>query len=424
MILSPRFQNLLKEGFWIIVGQAMVISGSLVGVRLLTGLLSPAEYGELALGVTVATLVNQTVLGPLGQGVMRFYAPATEDDDLIGYLFAVRKLVFVSTVLVICLMLIILASLVLSGQYQWIVITIVSLVFAIVNGCNSILSGIQNAARQRSIVALHQGMESWLRFLSASLLISCFEASSIASMIGYVLGGTIAVCSQFVYFIRAFPLVRSLIEGKKNWQGKIWQYSWPMSVFGLFTWFQLVSDRWVLGIFKSKDEVGMYSALFQLGYYPISMATGMVVQFLAPIFFQRSGDGSDKKRNDNVSNMGWRLTGLAIGLTGVAFCIASLFHTQIFQIFVAKEYRKVSFLFPWMVLSGGIFAASQTIALNLMSQIKTFRMMPIKIVTALLGIALNLAGGYCYGITGIVAAGVMFSMACFLSMVALVKYDN
>jgi O-antigen/teichoic acid export membrane protein len=232
----------------------------------------------------------------------------------------------------------------------------------------------------------------------------------------------IVLCSQSVYFFKVFPPLYSWINQQNNWQSKIWQYSWPISVFGLFTWFQLVSDRWVLGLFRTKDEVGMYAALFQLGYYPISMATGMAVQFLAPIFFQRSGDGKDIQRNANVSILGWRLTTLAVGLTGLAFCSAFLLHVQIFQFFVAQEYRQVSYLFPWMILAGGIFSASQTISLNLMSQNKTYKMMPVKIATALLGVLLNLFCGYSYGILGIVIANVIFSISCFLSAAALSKY--
>ncbi len=101
MFRTERFRRLSKEGFWVVLGQAMAVLGVLVGVRLLTELLDPAAYGELALGMTVATLVNQTVLGPLSNGVTRFYAPAQEQGDLGGYLNAVRRLVLSATGLII-----------------------------------------------------------------------------------------------------------------------------------------------------------------------------------------------------------------------------------------------------------------------------------------------------------------------------------
>jgi O-antigen/teichoic acid export membrane protein len=402
----------------------MAVLGSLVGVRLLTELLDPAAYGELALGMTVATLVNQTVLGPLGNGVTRFYAPAVERGDLGGYLNAVRRLVLSATGIIVLLMLFAVAGLLIAGRTEWIGIATVALIFAILSGYNSILSGIQNAARQRSIVALHQGMESWARFLVAVGLMLWLGATSTVAMVGYAMAVILVLGSQSLFFRKIITKNINVENNKRSWQEQIWRYSWPISIFGMFTWAQFASDRWALELFATTQEVGLYAVLFQLGYYPISMVTGMAMQFLAPIFYQRAGDASDSRRNANISNLSWRLTGLALGVTGVAFLVALLFHAQIFRIFVAKEYGPVSHLLPWVMLAGGVFAAGQTISLNLMSQMKTHTMMPAKIVTALLGVILNFVGAYWYGTTGIVIAGVLFSVSYFLWMVVLSKHKG
>ena len=160
------------------LGQALAVLGSLVGVRLLTELLDPAAYGELALGMTVAALVNQTIFGPLGNGVTRFYAPAVEKGDLGSYLNAVRRSVLSSTGIVIIMTLLTVAGLLITRRTEWIAIATAAFIFAILSGYNSIISGIQNAARQRSIVALHQGMESWARYLVAAGLIVLLGATS------------------------------------------------------------------------------------------------------------------------------------------------------------------------------------------------------------------------------------------------------
>ena len=413
-----RFRRLSKEGAWIVLGQAAAVLGSLAGVRLLTELLDPAAYGELALGLTVAALVNQTVLGPLANGVTRFYAPAQERGDLGGYLRGALGLVWVATAVVAVMVLFAGATLLVAGQKEWIGIASAALVFAALSGYNTILNGIQNAARQRAVVALHQGLESWARFLVAAGLLVWLGANSTVAMTGYAIAVVLVLASQFVFFRKTVPM-GAAASASGNWQRQMWKYSWPISVFGAFTWVQQASDRWALELFATTQEVGTYSALYQLGYYPMAMVSTMATQFLAPIFFQRAGDASDERRNAEVKRLSWNLTGIALGATATAFLLALAFHRLIFQVLVAREYTSVSHLLPWMLLAGGIFAAGQTIALNLMSTMRTQAMMTAKIVTALAGATLNFAGAYWLGTTGIVIAGILFSVVYFAWMAAL-----
>jgi len=419
ILRSERVRRLSKEGFWVVLGQALAVIGSLVGVRLLTELLGPAAYGELALGMSVATLVNQTVFGPLSSGATRFYAPAVEQGDLGGYLNAVRRLVVSATGIIVLLMLFLVAGLLIAGRMEWIAIATAALIFAILSGYNSILSGIQNAARQRSIVALHQGMESWARFLAAAGLLVLMRATSTVAMAGYSAGMILVLGSQFLFF-RGIVLhnVTAADEGR-IWKERIWKYSLPFASWGIFTWAQQASDRWALGLFATTQQVGLYAVLFQLGYYPILITSGMVMQFLAPIFYQRAGDASDGLRNADVKELSWRLTGFVLGVTGAVFLVTFLLHAQIFRILVAKEYASVSHLLPWMLLAGGLFAAGQTVGLNLMSQMKTYTMSVAKTVSSLLGVIFNVVGAYWDGTRGIVIANVLFSALYFLWMTRL-----
>jgi O-antigen/teichoic acid export membrane protein len=402
-----------------VLGQLAAVSGALLGVRLLTELLDPAAYGELALAMTVATLVNQVLLGPIGGGITRFYAPAQEQSALGDYLRASSRLVLLATAVILAALLLALAALQIAGQGSWIAVTVGALAFAVLSGWSAVLSSIQAAARQRLIVAWHQGLESWLRFLLAALLLVWLGADSSVAMAGYALALVLVLASQ-CYFFR--DIARYATGGGVStgaWQARIWSFSWPIAVFGVFTWMQLASDRWALGLFATKQEVGLYAVLFQLGYFPISLVSGMVASFLAPIFYQRAGDASDGLRNAGVNRISGMVTWCSLGITAVAVLAASLLHGPIFRLLAAPQYHSVSALLPWVVLAGGVFAASQSLSLALMSKLKTRSMMPAKIGTAVLGVVLNLAGAYWFGMTGIVFAGVLFSIL-FFSWILLV----
>jgi O-antigen/teichoic acid export membrane protein len=414
--LTPeRIRRLSREGIWIACGQVVAVVGALVGVRLLTEFLDPAAYGELALGMTAAALVNQVVLGPLGNGATRFYAPAVERDDVGGYLVAIRRLLLKATGGIGLILLVAVVGLVATKRPDLIGITAAALVFALVSGCNAILSGIQSAARQRSIVALHQGADPWTRFLVAAALMLMLQTTSVVAMWGYAAASVLVLTSQYRLFHKSVQ-ARATASNAAPWTDQIWAYSWPFSTWGIFTWLQLASDRWALERFQTTQEVGLYVVLYQLGYYPITMATGMAVQFLSPIVYGRAGDAKNTVRNQAVNQLIWQLTALALGLTCIASLAAFAFHRQIFAIFVSKEYGSVSSLLPWIVFSGGLFAAGQTMALELMSLMKTRAMVGAKIATALLGVTLNVAGAYWYGTAGVVLANVLFSASYLVWM--------
>ena len=423
LLQAKRSRRLIKEGSWIVLGQLMMIAGSLVGVRLLTELLSPDAYGQLALGMTIATLVNQIVLGPLGGGIIRFYAHAMESSDLAGYFNAAKKMTLLATGVIFLIILFSSVGLIVAEKIKWLGITISALVFATLSGYCANFSGIQTAARQRAIVAMHQGAEPLLRSLIAAGLLIWLGATSTIAMIGYVIASLFVLASQGFFFRKIYP-VNTFSDKKNNWQDKIWKFSWPIGIFGVFTWLQLASDRWALQTFSSTSEVGSYAVLYQIGYYPISLLSGMAMQFLVPILYQRSGDASDNERNAAANKLSWQLTWVTLIITMTAVLVAFMLHKLIFQILVAQKYSSVSHLLPWMILSGGMFAAGQSLASNLQAKLKTRELMAAKIITALSGVAFNFIGAYWYGITGIVCAGLLFSIMFLLWMALLVNREG
>jgi O-antigen/teichoic acid export membrane protein len=108
-----------------------------------------------------------------------------------------------------------------------------------------------------------------------------------------------------------------------------------------------------LQTFASTTEVGHYAVLFQLGYSPITLATGLIVSFFAPILYQRSGDATDHTRNANVHRLTWRMTQLSILTTLFGFAFTFYMHEWLFRLLVATEYRGSSYYLPWVVLAGG-----------------------------------------------------------------------
>ena len=399
-----------------VAGQIASVLGALVLVRALTEYLAPDQYGQLALGLTVAGLVNQVVLGGLTAGIGRYYAIAAEKQDLGGYLHATRYLLAYATASVVVIGLLLTAGLSWLGYSQWIGFAAAALMFAVFSGYNSALSGIQNAARQRGIVALHGGLDAWLKIGLAVGIMLWLGSSSTVVIIGYACSSMLITISQLFFLRRTIPQQHASIQNHQLWAPQIWAYSLPFTTWGAFTWMQQVSDRWALQAFGTASDVGQYAVLFQLGFTPIALMTGMAMSFFGPILYQRSGDATDHGRNINVHRIGWRLTKLSLIVTLLAFVITFALHEWLFGKLVASEYREGSYLLPWVVLAGGIFAAGQMLALKLMSEMKSSAMTKAKIVTALIGTLLNVTGAALAGMQGLVWALVTFSSFYFAWM--------
>jgi O-antigen/teichoic acid export membrane protein len=423
-LTKARISRLGWEGFWVVFGQAMAVVGALIGVRLLTEFLDPIAYGELALGMTVATLLQQIAFGPLGQGAMRWYAPANETEGLRAYLRALLYLVLLATSLILGATLITSLVLTTTGRMQWLGFGLGAIGFAVVSGGNAILDGVQSAARQRVVVAWHQSFATWSRFLLAVVVMLVLGATSTAAIWGYTLASLMVLGSQ-LWFLRrgtgsekARPVASADIE---RWRRQLWSYSWPFATWGISSWAQQASDRWALQAFASTRDVGHYAVLFQVGYYPIMVLSSVLVQWMGPILFERAGDGSDAGRMARTRSMNRVLVVLTAGITLVGSSIAWGLHDQIFRVLVAMEYGAVSPYLPWMVLSGGLFAAGQTMSLELMAEARSRSLIVPKVVTAVCGIGANVIGAAVYGIVGVIGANLITALIYLLLMSVLVN---
>ena len=357
---TSRLRRLTKEGSWIVIGQIAAVAGALVLVRVLTEYLKPAQYGQLALGLSVAWLVNLVVMGGVTAGIGRFYSIAVEKHDLPGYLDASRRLMGHATAAVVAIALVLITSLLWLGYFQWVGLAAAALMLSVLNAYNVSLGGIQNAARQRSIVAFHGGLDAWLKILLVVGVMFWLGTSSAAVVLGYSLSSLVVTGSQLFFLRRLIRPQGEKPQTSSDWGRQIWAYSWPYSIWGVFIWAQQVSDRWALQVFSTTQEVGLYAVVFQLGYASIGQVMGMAISFLGPILFQRSGSAMDHTRNMSVHRIAWRITFIGLLVTALAFVFTFLLHGEIFNLLVANQYHSVSHLLPWMVLAGGIFAAGQT----------------------------------------------------------------
>ncbi len=416
MRLAERIQPVLRfrrvgfEALAVGSGQAAAALGSLVGVRLLTDAIPPREYGLLALAMTIGTLGLQVLLAPLTTSALRFFAPAQEAGDLRGFLDAVKRLVLASAGIVLLLALITVAVMFAASKSYWIALTAASFVYTLFMGMSAVCDGLQNAARHRIVASAHSALGPWLRFLIAVGLVHLTaRATGAVAMTGYAIATAAVFLSQF-WFVRRqiVSLAAGVAIDEKRWEKAILSYGSPFAAWGIFTWAQLASDRWALGTFATAKEVGYYAVVYQLGFFPILTASMLIGQVLMPILYARAGDATDRARVEGAVRLNAWMAALMLGLTVAGAALAALLHPLIGRLLLAPEYRVVTHYLPWMVVAGGLYATGQVASIFFMISNRSAALVPPKIVTAILGIALCFAGAKWYGIAGVIGALIVF----------------
>jgi O-antigen/teichoic acid export membrane protein len=423
-MVSPSLRRLGSEFTWIGLGQGLAALGGIVGVRLLTGFMNPARYGELALALTIVMLSQQLILGPISQAFMRFFAPMQEANKEHAFFRGALVLSVQATGVVLVITVLAIAGLWAFGQARWVWIVALAFLLSLLTGYNSGLDGIQNAARHRIIVAWHQGIGQWARFAAAVLLIAILGSSSTVALLGYTLGAALVLTSQFVFLKKLLIKDIFLSGAAQDIQDCVHQmrrFAWPFAGWGLFTWAQLASDRWALQTFAATGVVGLYAALSQVGYTPIYMLTGLAVQLFSPILFSWAGNASDAARLNRAYRLNYKLLLGSLGLTMVGTLVAFLFHSQIFWLVVAPQYRQVSRFLPFMVLASGLFASGQIASLVFLITGDTRRLLAPKIGTAVLCVLMNFAGAYGFGLLGVVLSSVIFSVVYLIWVLVLAR---
>jgi O-antigen/teichoic acid export membrane protein len=417
-----RFKGLAKEGSWIVAGQIAVVAASLVLVRVLTEYLDPAQYGQLALALTLGTLIGQIAFSGSLPGIMRYYSIAAEKGEAGEYFQASLRMMGYGILVALALSTLLLMGLPLFGKADMLGLISLTIIFTILGTFNTAQSTIQNAARQRTIVALHGSLDAWLRVAFAAGLLAWLGNSAKMVIVGYISSLIVVLFSQAFFIRRLIPPKEVGSEKSKLWATQIWQYSKPFLYFNAFTWVQVSADRWALDTYATSHEVGLYVVLLQLGSTPIGMIAGMMTTLISPILFQQSGDTADALRNSTVHKQAWQITAIAVASTLLACIFAYLFHEWIFRLLVTAQYRTVSYLLPWMILAGGLFAAGQMLSLKLMSDLNTQALVWPKIITSLVGAALSFVSAYFAGLTGVIFAAVAFSVVHLLWLGWLSRY--
>lgn len=419
--------GLAIELIWVVTGQLASIIFGFVFIRILTDNLSPAEYGQLSLIVTLGALVCVVPAAYFITSIERMYSLSVEQNEQYEYYAAIKQMAKKSgsLSLIILVAMLIIFKVLYPSYWEWRGAVFLAALFTIISGYSTALTSIFNAARERSLVAAYISVDALLKVLLTSILAYGNLVDIYTILFMYVALSTITLVMRYRTFLT--KIAKPLIGEDKNihkWQQKMYRYSMPFVYFQLFTWLHASSDKWALETYSSAEQTGLLVVLTQIGYAPMVIFSGMTITFISPILYQLSGSGRSKDKKVKVHNLSIKISKYIFLVTIMATLIAYLGHELVFEVMVNNKYHSVSYLMPYVVFSAGLFSIGQMLFTKLSSELRISELLKPKILTALIGVLLNFTGAYLFGVDGVVISLLLFSIGFSLWMVYLSSYQR
>lgn len=426
-INSKRLQ---KEVAWILIGQAGTAVAGLFGVKLLTNVLGPGEFGKLSLATTIVTLISTNFLfGPLGAGLMRFWAISKSQGNLNGF-YAVSNQLERNTIVISIVAGTALAMTVafIRGM-EWAALLALSTAVGIFGGWLGLRISVFTAARKRPLVASVNIGNALFRPIIAVCLVLLISVSAFWAMTGYLVAALLLVLLAerfYASIVSDAPKPVSISNNsvttdiKKN----IISFSWPFAIWGSFGWVHLSCDKWALQSFHGSEIVGAFAVVSQLAVYPLIFGSGFLSTLIVPVAYDRAGDLTQHSKVMSAYKLLAFISAAYILGVIILMLLCFMFHYSLVLLISNIQFAEFSFLLPWVTGAWGLFYLGQVVSNFGMVANKSHAYIAPKIAAAIIAGISTFYLSARYGVVGVVwgiaLAGSIYAFWCVMIAVKII----
>jgi O-antigen/teichoic acid export membrane protein len=271
-------KNFLKDIVKYIPGQIVPAIVGFISIPIITRLFPPQDYGHYSLAMATV-MVLTTLLGWLPMGIIRFYPSYERDNKLDVFYGNIVKLTLISLLIVtvsFSLTLFTIKHDISSKLYLLMFIGIgVFIVTAIFDVCQYLL-------RSKREVGWYSGFAIWksiMGFGLGLLLIVLFKLNVESLFLGIILSIVIALPLLWRKVTGSIFVMPSKINPQLF--KEMAKYSFPLVLGNLAAWILSLSDRYILELFRESQEVGIYSASYNIA--------DRCIMFIVYLFMLASG---------------------------------------------------------------------------------------------------------------------------------------
>jgi len=413
----------VRELGWVLAGQAVATAGSVGLTKVIASRLGAEQYGRYALGLTVAVLLNQFLLGPITTSALRFFSSYRDSGQLQAFLASLRRIMTRVAVGVVLAAIPAVAFVASRYSVDWAVLAALAAAFGLAQNTFGLANNLDIAARHRARAAIFQAADPVLRLLLAAVILTAFAPSATVAMVAVAAGITITCALQWWTLSRGLASDPAAAPGARPSPAEIsaamaavLRFARYFMVSGAFTWLQLSSDRWAVKLFLSDAAVGLFAVAYQMASVPGVILAGCLSQFVSPIVFQRAKEGTSRSALDHARRAMFVGVAALIALTVASTAVAFLFGEPLIVLFTSPAYRAGGAYVAPLVLGLGLLQIGHMLSLVPMSSNRLGGHLIVKIAHASLAVVLNALAVRAYGLPGLCVAAIA-SGAVYVALV-------
>ena len=395
-------KRLVGDAFWVLFGQLASAIALLAGTRLLTELVTPDIYGQVALLNGFVALGVAVFSYPFICAGMRMWPECQVDAERAGLYKAVSNYTTRSTILAIGLLALGGAAYSYATASDIWLFIIAGILLAVTVQRELGIQLLIGGRKQRS-ASLWQTTDSILRPVLAISLLWWGGQKAEWVLLGYILA---SMASNLVwsFALRTKSKNTKIAKLTHNFRNEIWAYAVPLIPMELIFWVNGIGDRYVIGYLMSAAEVGLYVATYTIINEAFNRSAMVLLRTFQPVYFQSCAQNHGK---DGFKILWiWIASVIALGIVGVTL----LFLTKdwVASLVLAKSYHSAVELIPAVAVGCALHALGTVVSQPLLANKRTRLMLVGRVcgvVTAAISIPLLVKS---YGLLGAAIANPIY----------------
>lgn len=373
--------KITSEKVVVVLGRAIDAIGSLVFLKMLSSLADKSDVGTYLLASSYLAMVLTISFSALDQGLLR---NVTEYRTLSS--LAARYSAMLASYL--CLSFI-LGGLLAAALFAFDLATALHAVLAPLSlwlafeALKNLNMTVASGLRSRSLIAGASAADYGCR-LALLWAVYTWGTVSTAAILGLLAAAGLAASATYLFGQSALLTRFSWADVRSTLRDSI-KFSWPMIIWGLFSWLQNMSNRWLLSHFADLSVVAEYGVLVAIGSFPVTALLGLVVTYAVPILYERESAAPGSART-TVRHVALALTP-ACGLMVLA---AAVWHRELTVLLSGPAYAEQSRVLPFIMAAACTSAICSVLTYAVFAQ---RRVASLLVANTLPG-AFSLAFGY------------------------------